>query len=989
MKCPVCKKEIPDNSIICPECNSRIGLVCHNCNTVNPLNTLKCKNCGAEILKLCPNCRAINLPTAVKCRKCGAELKSFGNSSEDITSQISKPAQDVPKIRPTRPEIIELLYNAIIDDEKSIISLSGAKAMGKDYVVNNVVKRLEGIMIMRGTGSPVSQLTAGGFLQELLLSFFGLPNFCIINTQFEKDAVKFFKHTFPSLNNDEIIRFINFLYPHKTGGYEEIIENKAKTFNLMNKVFEALCSERKVLIIMDNFDYIDALSYEFFGNFLKNENVLKNVKFLMTYSENRPAQSYFYLEPEKYGNIYLNLDIAPMTPVEAVEVFKSVSGINKLLPDVEKKELFKKSKGNPAYIKSGISYKQECLTYGLDYKLPLSFEDLLKKRLETLKIFNPLAFDMLACASIIGKKINTNLLREVFDAHENVYDKAVEILVKSGYWIKTGEFFFEFENSSLWEVVFTMAKEQPDFIELNKKLFSIMRAFTLSSNTLLAIILQNIHNKRDAFDVWTRNVNLASYIGDINLYVISQKQCLALINEFDDIDTLNIRFNISERIGKLLAYYNPSDALDYLPDAISNAQGIGDSVKEIELLSYMTDSCQKTGKYFGVVESTDRVLAKIKPEKNLEIALVKAAKLEALLAIGNCGEIINLVNNEILPVFNKYMNGVYKRKDIPWELLFNTRLNTYLILANAYVLQGNKKAYEIMALIFNMIERGQVKDQNVIVKSHLVYALLNTVCGDYSTSNRHLQEIMDAETRVVLNNQNILDWNFINIINRFLNKEYEHIQEDLFEIVAFANNNRDEFTKNIMKSLLGKFLVDNEQIPKGLEIYNEQLEYFSNSKIALGALLCWFLISDTIMVTDSSESAVDIAQKALNVALSPKIDNYNFQIYLRIVLAKAFIAENDFDTARIHLDEGLKLSQENDLNDLTARLYLTYGRLYEEVGFKKSSKQVEFLKMSDTMFERSMKYIRKTQNNYLFRELTKSQKVLKSFCEMNKINFDK
>ena len=142
------------------------------------------------------------------------------------------------------------------------------------------------------------------------------------------------------------------------------------------------------------------------------------------------------------------------------------------------------------------------------------------------------------------------------------------------------------------------------------------------------------------------------------------------------------------------------------------------------------------------------------------------------------------------------------------------------------------------------------------------------------------------------------------------------------------------------------------------------------------------------MVTDSPESAIDIAQKALKVAESPKIDNYNFQIYLKMALAKAYIIESDFDTARIHLDEALKISLDNELHDLTSRLYLTYGGLYQDVGFKKSSKQIEFLKMANTMFERSMKYVRRTQNNYLFRELTKSQKVLKSFCDMNKIQLN-
>lgn len=155
-----------------------------------------------------------------------------------------------------------------------------------------------------------------------------------------------------------------------------------------------------------------------------------------------------------------------------------------------------------------------------------------------------------------------------------------------------------------------------------------------------------------------KNTRLACYVGDTNLYAISQKQCLALINELDESETLKTRYNISERLGKLLSDFNPKEAMDYLPDAIANAQAIGDTPREIELLGYMTHCCEKTGNYFGNVECVDTVLEKMKPEMDLEIALVKCTKLNALLYIGNCGQIINMVDNEIMPVFDSYLGKI-------------------------------------------------------------------------------------------------------------------------------------------------------------------------------------------------------------------------------------------------------------------------------------------------------------------------------------------
>lgn len=990
MKCPVCKKEVPDESIICPECKARIGLVCYKCKTVNPINTLRCKKCNTEILRLCPHCRTINLPTASVCRKCHASLLSDKEPyAEPVKEQVKEPQQPkFAKIKPTQDEIINLIYNAIVENEKFIISLNAPKGMGKDFVLDKVLDKLGGTTytVLKGTCSPLSQLTPGGLIQEILISLLGLPNFCINNVQFQKDAFKFFKNEFAEFANDEIVMLINLLYPYLTGNFEDILTNKSRTFNLVTKVFAHIFRSHKVLFVINNFDFIDALSYEYFNNFIKIDDIFEHTKFLMTYSEPRPAQAYFFLEEEKYGDIYFNLELSPLTPVEAVGIFKMTPGINKILPDIEKKELYKKSKGSPAFIEQGIAYKQDCIQYDLDFKLPDNITDLIKKRLEILKIRTPLAFNVLLCASILGKKININLIKEVFELNDDIFNNTAKFLIGKGFISEINEFFCEFKNSLLWEVVLTVAKNEPNFVEINKKLYSILKIFTLSSNTTLAIILQNLQNKKEALNVWTHNVNLCSYIGDVNLYIISQKQCLALINELDDRETLKIRFNIAERLGKILTQYKPDDAIEFLPDAISNAQGIGNSIKEIELLGYLTCSCQRAGNYYGVVESVDRVLEKVNPAKDLEIAMIKAAKLDALLNIGDCAEVINLIQNDIMPVFNKYLNGVYRRKDISYELLYNTWLRTYLILANAYIFQGNNKAFEITTLLFNIIERGQVKDTNFIIKCHLAFAFASTVAGDYAASNKHLQEIMDACTEFSMSNENILRWNFINMINRFLNHEYEHIQEDLFEIVAFANNNFDTFTKNIMKTLLGKVLVDNDQTPKGLEIYNEQLEHFSNEKIALGALLCWYLISDAVMNLEGPDKAIEIASKALDVAQNPKIQNYFFNICLKMVLTKAYIIKEDFETARIYLDNALQISQQYELHDMTARLYLLYGKLYQDAGLKKSPKQREFLKMAAVMYERCIKSIRKTQNNHLFREHSRAEKVLTSFCEMNNIN---
>ena len=73
----------------------------------------------------------------------------------------------------------------------------------------------------------------------------------------------------------------------------------------------------------------------------------------------------------------------------------------------------------------------------------------------------------------------------------------------------------------------------------------------------------------------------------------------------------------------------------------------------------------------------------------------------------------------------------------------------------------------------------------------------------------------------------------------------------------------EKFYKNIFKTLLGKFISDSNQTKPALDIYNEQITYFAEKKLAFGALLAWYLIAETTMISESKKSAIDIAQKAL------------------------------------------------------------------------------------------------------------------------------
>ena len=977
MKCPVCKKNIAHDALKCPYCKTRTGLACPNCKTVNSTKHLKCSACGQELLKICPKCNGVNFPSAVKCRKCGA---SFG---EPVKKKKNKNFQDnltyIPEFYSFK-QGLELLIEALSDKNKKIISLTGEKGCGKTSVLYNAIKKIEDKNVCIGKCTPLTQLTPGGVVQDMLLNIFSFPNFGINNSKLKKNANEFFSKEFKFLQPPEVSDLINFIYSFNDGNYEDIIINKRRTYSILNKIFNAFISSGKFIFIVDNFDFIDGFSAEFLTNLIRNNKNWNNLKFIAVYNEPKPVCGLFGFD-NKNLNSFEDINLRPVTNEEVLSDVVLDKNAESYVSEHEKELILEKAHGNLAYIQQALSYVFDCQISDKTFILPDDFSQLIKERLEMLKKANQDAHKILCAAAILGDKININLLKEIFGCGDKQFDDILNYLEISNYVRKFDNIYYEFNNLLLWETVLKNITRDSEFDDINIKIGRAISVFNLNTNATMAMIAHNLHQTRLAFDIWTKTTRLASYIGDINLYVIAQKQCLALLNEFNESETLKIRFSISEKLGKLLSEYDPQEALEFLPDAIAQARANNDEVKEIELLGYLALCCSKTGNYFGNVECVDNVLKKLNEAQELERAMIISEKLSALLDIGNCGEVISLADNDVLPILNKYIAKPRLSKLFPLGLLFDTWLKVYLVLATALALQGNERTFDVLKNLFEIIDKHKITDKQLIARAKTVQAYAYTMKGDINLSMKLLQEVDSKYRDNFMDEISISRLNLVYIINKFFIKDYDGLREDLFEAVTFANNAGDNFTKNIIKTLLGKLLKDENKAQQALEIYNEQVTYFAKEKMALGALLAWYLIADATIVTENSKSAIDIASQALEISVNPNIDNCFFAVNFRLVLAKAYMNIADYTSAKINIEEGLKLAKRCKMYDMLSRLYLLYGKYYYDIGKIATQDQIEYLRGSAVMFEKAMEFVvKETKNQYIKNSLTFEKEKLNDFC---------
>lgn len=994
MKCPVCKKNISQEALKCPYCNTRTGISCNQCNTVNPINALSCKKCGHELLKICTNCNSVNLPTATKCRKCFA---TFDNDKKNTQSNVknNKKIEFKPKLL-SRTQAIDILQEGLHSRDKKIFSITGEKGIGKTSVLKSVINTLgkDRYEWCIGKCTPLTQLTPGGVVQDMLLNLFKLPNYYVNNEELKKDAMHFFANEFRFLNPTEINEFLNFLYNSKDGNYEDIIINKKKTYDILNKIFDAFCHTGRFVFVVDNLEFIDGFSIEFLTNFMRRDNNWKNLKFIAIYNEHKPVSSYFCIEKREL-KAYVDIHLATLEPEELEKTIKLTADMGAYVSQREKEVIFTKCKGNPAFVEQAVSYCFDCQISDKAFLMPNNFSDLIKERLLTLKKSNPAAHKLLCGAAILGDRLNLALLKQIFGYKNQEFNEIMLYLAKSNFVRPFNEVFYEFNNLLLWETILKNIQNDSDFEDINVKVGRAINVFTLNTNATMAMISHNLKENRMAFDIWTKTTRLASYIGDINLYVISQKQCLALLNEFNENETLNIRYNISERLGKLLTEYDPEEAIEYLPDAISNAKTNNNEEKEIELLGYLALCCKKVGNYFGNVECVDNVLKKLTPSQELENAMIKSSKLPALLNIGNCGEVVNLVDNDILPIINSHMSKPRLNKSIPMGFLYDTWLRVYIALAAALALQGNDRAFEVTTMLFDIVEKHKIKDENIICKIKLIYAYTSSMTGNLVESQEVLTDIgsclgsefldinsIDSEKADIVNY-----YNLISLINKLLKNDIENIQENLFEATMVASDTGNEFIKNIYKTLLGKTYYESKQAKSALNIYNEQVTYFANKKMAMGALLAWYLIAEATLVTENTKSALEIATQALEIAQNPRINNSYFIVLLKMLLAKIHIEISDFESAKIDLESATLIAKKYGMHDLMSKIYFKYGKLYQELGIMPGSNQAEYLKGASKMYKKALDIVlTKTRNTNLKINIEEQSNLLMSYCSINGFN---
>lgn len=945
------------------------------------------KNVASHPAKYVPQAKNILSDTTNKKFKLASEPKNNNINKPEVNINTNPTEMSYAPNLFTQQSAKNILVNTLLNTSVSIISLSGASGIGKNIVLKATIEELKEnqYVWLVGKATPLSQITPCGLFQDILLTFFNVPNYCVNTQKLRKDSSKFFKSEFPTLKNDEIDDLINFLYPEKTAYFETIFKNKAKTFTMLRKVFDVISSRMQTVFVFDNFEHIDNMSYEFLKTLIHAQTGLQNTKFILTYNEPRSAKTYLY-DKSLTDNSYADISLIPFNDSQTDTFINQYNPLFIGTSQNLRETIHKQTGGNPAYIEQILNLVTDSSRNYISFSLPDSFEGVVKRRLEIIKQENIHVYELLIAAAILGLKFYPVVLNQLFKIDNKSFVELFSSLLDLNYISPVNESAYEFKNTKLWKTILDIARRDRNFMNINEKLFVILSEFTLSSHSTLALIATNLKENLSALNIWTDVVKQTAAIGDENIYIMAQKYSLVLVEKLQGMNSSLIKNNIYERLGKIMSFTNPKAAIEYLPKVIENVRRLDDNLKEFELTGYLTRCCHEVGNHFGVIECVDSAAANIDPTYGLEIAMVKSRKLESLLTIGNFGEVVDLIDSEILPIFEQNLDTTKQHKNIRIEDLFETWLNTYLILANSLVLQGDNRSIGVVSSIFEIIEKNHIKNDLYICKTKLTLALANTLKGDIRQSEIILEETLKQyKNNDVMDSQAITQWNMISVLNSIFRNQLDGIQDELFQIVTFANNNNDVFTKNILKLLLGKVLKEKGKFKQALTIYSEQVSYFAKEKNALGVLIAWYFISEVTLLTAGAEKSLEYSLKALDIAQSPKIQNYYFIAQFNKIIGEAYLAIQDYDAAKAYIESAIGIARQFDLLDILSELYFLYGKYLQEIATIKSESQQNYANSAFKMFDKSVNLAQKLQNSILVSTVMASITELRRYCQKNGI----
>lgn len=876
-----------------------------------------------------------------------------------------------------------------------VTALCAEEGMGKSTIIKTFADSFteKGLIPIIAECSELIKMSSYGCIRECLLRLLTLPDFHPdIKSFYSVQTKQLFVQNFETLNDDEIMDFMNFLYPSMQGNFEEILIAKDKTYELLDKIFQSIISKNDAIFIIDNFDYIDTASYEYIHHLIENGIINNQTKLFITYKEYKTIDLYFkekFLKNKEKRTLHLN----NYTESQTKELIKNFSNTDSI-PTAVEFAINEKGKGNIFFTEQFLALLFDAgylfiSSNEMKFKtnepvpfLPKNIEEIIRLRIDGIQ--DGILKDSLFTMSIMGYKFDKNAFAAVVDITDEQADGILQRLVDLMYIQKVSEYEYTFKNTTMWSIIFDIAQKDAKFKLICKKIYYIFGKYALSNPTIKAVIATYREESEISAQAWLEVSSTAAYLGDTALYTDALEQYLENTDyKTKQNEITSTQAEIAEKIGRLLYKTEPQRAIEYLTAPVVAAKEAGNSTKIIELCGYLIKACYEVCDYSGVIESVDLIISSTDDALSpLDKAIIKSKKLHALLKMGNCEEGINLTNNEILTPLEEALSKQNSSEDYLKDL-FNAWFDTSINLIKIYSLQGNSKALEVADNTEEIINLNNIENPEYSVELGLSRAYALTVTGRVDESLQTLRTV--EKIQEYHNPKYISQKNLIYAMNLVCMDETNILEKKLFTFAKYADDANDQFGKHMFKIMLAWLTFKSGDFNKANIIFNDELTYFAKEKNVTGALISWLFISKNTLALEGSEAAEHIAMKALEVAQNPKFSQYHIAVYLHKLIAEINLLKGDKNAAKMYLEKGMLIAKQFGLEYAQVQMYIAFAKFLENLFEDADTNVSENANKANKIYQAAIIGAEKIKVPGLVNKIKKEQENLLLFCSQNGI----
>lgn len=845
-----------------------------------------------------------------------------------------------PEILSMRKESLNSLKNLLLNKSSGFIALIGESGIGKKTFLNLAFGQLQekNFCLLQADCHPTLNTVPFATLQNLIRSMFSLP---LVNYEAPriKETVRNALGNSLGITSEEVINpIVNLLVP-QTNSTIEIEESKKNLIFAVKALFKAISDMQKVVLIIKEFEYMDKSSAEVFDAMIEDD-FLNNSFMITTTSDNSHISA--LMPSEKIEQRMIG--VVRITSFEPEEIKDELSyyiqNVDEI-PEAFLEQITSKIQGWPLFFEEIILFlTQAGLLYPTDdgvkiktdieeLVLPNNIEEIIAVRLDAMFSQNEVIHQVIANAVCLGYTFYPPIIQSVLGLDDNSFGTIMQTLISQGFLLTHDNVNFKFKNKFIYEVIKNIViKDEIQEKQINANLLNIIININEANSSQTAKIAKKAESFKMAFNLWSTAALEASSTGDKALYLLSQKEALANIDYSDYQNKDERKLEIQERLGVDNYLEAPEDAILFLSEAIKTYETQNNAAKIIELSSYLVKSLATIGSSQEALEYIDKALEYIDHSKMpLQSALLKFLKLKFLIESGYLGETITLIQSEIMPSLQEGVKGQEDFSDLEYEIIEEAILKSQIMLLRALSLQGNKNYYSVLELFVKNNQNEEAQIEVFVIDA--MHKTLNGACEESEASIKKTLNIVNSSK--IANKENIiLELELIKLFNTMFYTDNPAVGLQISTIAQKSRKMNNTFVYNCIQLLFVKQLLDNKDYLNATNMVNECLNFFASQKLALFAIPSWIILSSIQVQIGDLAQAVSIAQQALDVSSKPQIQNNYFIVIIKKLLSDYFMLQNDFEMAKMHLEEAIEFAKANDFLFSQGKLYLDLAKLYKK-----------------------------------------------------------